>query len=360
MATFRDANRGLGRIGEPPRPRAPLSLVPAFREPPSPMEAPIPMLRGEQGPWPQNWGDPGPLRPEADPDPSIWAPVVLDQPTYEFEPRPPQASAGYRPDTDFDGWSTRSATVRLASVRGYKHRYEGRPRRDHAEAHVHETGTIVFAVADGVDGARYAELGSVLASAAALDEVISQLDARQHPFDWQSVLQQAGDRLVAEADSISDDPDPARAEELLATTLTVGAAWPSAAGGMVISLALVGDSSAWVLERGRFHPLLMPRTEGPAAGAPDATLPLPRVPAAPVRQEIHLLPGAVLLVGTDGFGIPLGDGEGQVGELFARHLAAPPPPRGLAHLLDFSWETCDDDRTLLALWPLGPERRDAR
>jgi hypothetical protein len=35
----------------------------------------------------------------------------------------------------------------------------------------------------------------------------------------------------------------------------------------------------------------------------------------------------------------------------------PLPGRALAHLLDFSRETFDDDRTLVALWPRlpGPE-----
>ncbi|MGH3832079.1 MAG: hypothetical protein ACRDRS_16810 [Pseudonocardiaceae bacterium] len=61
--------------------------------------------------------------------------------------------------------------------------------------------------------------------------------------------------------------------------------------------------------------------------------------------------GTVLLVGTDGFGDPLGDGSGLVGDLFREVLASPPPPLGLAHALDFSRETFDDDRTLLVVWP---------
>jgi hypothetical protein len=68
----------------------------------------------------------------------------------------------------------------------------------------------------------------------------------------------------------------------------------------------------------------------------------------------------VLLVGTDGFGDPLGDGDGKVGQLFAEHLKMPPPPRALAHLLDFSRETFDDDRTLLAIWPLPPGQEPPR
>jgi hypothetical protein len=32
-------------------------------------------------------------------------------------------------------------------------------------------------------------------------------------------------------------------------------------------------------------------------------------------------------------------------------LAEPPPILGLAHAVDFSRETFDDDRTLVAVWP---------
>jgi hypothetical protein len=80
------------------------------------------------------------------------------------------------------------------------------------------------------------------------------------------------------------------------------------------------------------------------------------LPALPARIEpvtVPLTPGTVLLVGTDGFGDPLGDGSGLVGDLFREVLASPPPPLGLAHALDFSRETFDDDRTLLAVWPLS-------
>ena len=74
---------------------------------------------------------------------------------------------------------------------------------------------------------------------------------------------------------------------------------------------------------------------------------------APRRRPTtaRLSPTQILLVGTDGFSDPLGDGDGLVGALFARHLTTPPPPVWLAHVLDFSRETFDDDRTLLAVWP---------
>jgi hypothetical protein len=74
------------------------------------------------------------------------------------------------------------------------------------------------------------------------------------------------------------------------------------------------------------------------------------MPAPDVRGG-PLAHGEVLLIGTDGFGDPLGDGTGPVGAHFAVRLARPRPPIAFAHDLDFSRETFDDDRTLLAIWP---------
>jgi serine/threonine protein phosphatase PrpC len=113
----------------------------------------------------------------------------------------------------------------------------------------------------------------------------------------------------------------------------------------------IGDSGAWVLHDGHYYPLLEQKNDPDAQIISSAVSPLPRLPARITPTEYRITPGAVLLLGTDGFGDPLGDGDGQVGRLFAKHLSTPPPARGLAHLLDFSRDTFDDDRTLLAIWP---------
>jgi hypothetical protein len=60
-----------------------------------------------------------------------------------------------------------------------------------------------------------------------------------------------------------------------------------------------------------------------------------------------------LLIGTDGIGDPLGAGQGGVGDLFRDVLTKPTVPSLIefAHAVDFSRETFDDDRTLVAVWP---------
>ena len=291
-------------------------------------------------------------RPEPEPATAYpsWSPIVVDQPIAQFEPKPP--TSGYLPDTEFDGWSTEHVRLRLASVRGYSHRYYGKPRQDHAEAAVHpRTGAVIFTVADGVSSADRAELGARYACRTAMRAMSAHLDDRRLP-DLTAVLSAAAHRLLAAAEQEYGRPvDPAEAEALFATTLVAGFAGPTP-DGFSVSLARVGDSGAWVLDHGRFRPVLGVKDEPAAAVVSSAVHPLPRVPDPPAQAHFTLAPGQVLLVGTDGFGDPLGDGQGEVGRLFARELAEPPPARGLAHLLDFSRETFDDDRTLLALWPL--------
>ncbi|MEE1794813.1 protein phosphatase 2C domain-containing protein [Streptomyces sp. BE308] len=108
------------------------------------------------------------------PFPAAWAvprqQVAVGTPGPEFEARPPGQYACDVPDTECDGRSTPVLCIRFASVRGAKHRYYRQPRQDAARAAVHEaTGSIVFAVADGVSSAANSELGAVEACKAALE-----------------------------------------------------------------------------------------------------------------------------------------------------------------------------------------------
>jgi len=166
--------------------------------------------------------------------------------------------------------------------------------------------------------------------------------------DWATVVEHAAWQVVEQAGAVLhlERPDPGRAEEEMATTLIAGVARP-AGSAVDVAVARVGDSGAWVLRDGRFRPLFEPKS---AVIAETAVTALPRVPDLGVRGA-QLAPGEVLLVGTDGFGDPLGDGAGPVGAHFAARLARPRPPVAFAHDLDFSRETFDDDRTLLAFWP---------
>jgi hypothetical protein len=289
--------------------------------------------------------DVGLNRPSMSSEPLGWGAVTVGTPSADFEPRP-AAGAAYRPDTVVDGWSSEDFTVRLASVRGYEHRHRGLPRQDDvAAAHHPATGAVAFAVADGVSAAPLAHLGATAACRAALACVLADLAAAASAVDWAKVAEHAAWQVVQQAATVLGlpGPDPERAEQEMATTLVTGLVRPDG----TFELVQIGDTSGWLLHETTFRPL-WPAADGTLAES--AVTALPRLPKLSVRSD-GLPRGAVLLIGTDGFGDPLGDGAGEVGAHFAARLATPRPPLEFARDLDFSRETFDDDRTLLAIWP---------
>lgn len=286
----------------------------------------------------------------------------MDVPGLEFEARPPSQYAFDFPDSECEGWSTDALTVRFASVRGAKHRYYRQPRQDTARAAVHEaTDSIVFAVADGVSSAAESHQGAIEACRASVERILHLLDHTPGPLDPVDIAAHAAERLrqLAEWRLGATQPGTAEVARLYATTLVAGAVRPTA-GGLVVELFRVGDSGAWLLNRagGGYRPLFSSKTGSDTQLVSNEVSALPRIPARIEAATGRLEEPWTLLVGTDGFGDPLGEGDGQVGALFAQHLATPPPPLWLGHVLDFTRETFDDDRTLLAIWPrTGAEPR---
>ncbi|WP_406515492.1 protein phosphatase 2C domain-containing protein [Streptomyces sp. NBC_00873] len=286
--------------------------------------------------------------------PPAWARFVLGRPTARFEPKPPPADP-YRPDTLFDGWSTPGLTVRLASVRGDAHRFGGQPRQDDIVVAAHEpTDAVVFAVADGVSAAPQSHVGAALACRTAVADVLRQLDEGRPHVDWNRAVAAAAYQLFMR---VTRGPEPTReqkqeAQALLATTLVTGVVRLTGSGQLEVNLVHVGDSGAWMLHENRFHPLLGGKEERADGVFSSAVSALPWVPPQ-IEGTWYTVPeDGVLLIGTDGFGDPLGDGTGRIGSVIAYELGRPPrEPQAVAQLLDFSRETFDDDRTLLAVWP---------
>jgi hypothetical protein len=290
--------------------------------------------------------------------------------TAEFEPWPPAQCAFGVPDTECDGWSTPDFAVRAASIRGAGHRFSRKPRQDSARLAVHEaSGAVVFAVADGASEAVDSHRGAEQVCRAAVERLLHLLSLGR-PLDLDGVAHHAAERLrrlgapQPSAPAPTANPAPALAPAAATATATATGWYASTlvagvvqadSSGPKIELLRVGDSGAWLLDRatGAYHALFGANTGSDTALVSDATMPLPYVPESVEAVVEHLTASEILLVGTDGFGDPLGDGTGPVGALFARHLAVPPTPLRLAQLLDFSRETFDDDRTLVAVWPGG-------
>ncbi|GGJ58563.1 caspase, EACC1-associated type [Streptomyces brasiliensis] len=287
--------------------------------------------------------------PVAAPEPVPWQRVTVGVPGPEFEARPPGQYSFDFPDTECDGWSTPALALRYASVRGNAHRYFRQPRQDAARAAVHEpTGSIVFAVADGESGAKEPALGAVEACRASVEKMLHQLSQDQEQLDLLGVVGHAAERLWELTKWRLGVKEPERSDvaQFYATALVAGVVRPHPAGP-VVEVCRIGDSEAWVLDSssGQYQRLFGSKT-------PSETARLPDVPDPLKHTSTRLTSHHALLIGTGGFADVLGDdGQGRVGVLFAKHLAAPPPRLWLGHLLDFSRETFDDDRTLLAIWP---------
>jgi len=286
--------------------------------------------------------------------------LAVGRPIHAFEPRPTSA-VPYRPDTVVDAWSTERFTVRAASTRGYGHRWDRLPRQDDLAVGVHETtGVVIVVVADGVSASPLSHLGATAACRHTLETAKGQLDTLGR-VDWTDLVANAAWSLVHLAqDGVTVPPgdDPvAAASASFACTFIAAAVWPTSAGVQVECIT-VGDSSVWTLDGDVWNPRA--GIKGTDDGlATSRTAALPHVPPAIVPLRFSLDPGSTLVIGTDGFGDALGAGRGVVGRVFASLLATPPTPLRLAYALDFSLDTFDDDRTLVALWSRGDDRGQA-
>lgn len=278
-------------------------------------------------------------------------PVVIGEPAADIEPLLAGAEP-YRPDTVADGGTVFGLTVRAASVRGLFKRYVGGARQDDLCLAVHEPSrTLVVAVADGVSGAARSHVGAALAVRHATAAVLRGLEQDPEELVWNDVFQQAAWALIDEqrrsdGETRSGVPEAAA---MLATTLTVAVITAGASAAPRVRVAAVGDSPPLLLCDRDFSPLLGGELGdgGLIGGAVQA---LPRHAGSWTSAEGELTPGAVLLLATDGLALPLGDGSGEVGAVFARELERVPEVIDFARLLDFSRSTYDDDRTLVAVW----------
>jgi serine/threonine protein phosphatase PrpC len=284
--------------------------------------------------------------------------IVVGSPSPSVEPAAIGAayrSFPFRPDVVIDGWSTESITVRGVSQRGHLHRYNGAPRQDDFAVHELPDGRVIVLVADGVSQAPQSHFGASTAIRTAAEWLAANLGDDLADTDWLVLLKNAAWALNERAQTLLglDQPDPVRAEELLATTLVCAVIEPAGAGALRAYLVGAGDSVAWLLSSGNFIEILAGKTV-PASGiASSAVVGLPRVPIEVTPVAVDISADDVLVIATDGIGDPLGTGQGGVGNLFRDVLTGPSVPSLIefAHAVDFSRETFDDDRTLVAVWP---------
>lgn len=202
------------------------------------------------------------------------------------------------------------------------------PRQDDFAIHNLPDGRLIALVADGVSESPQSHLGSSIAIRQAANWLHTNLGPDITALDWTALLQHTAYALTASTQTLFNlpDPDPVRAEQELATTLVCAVIEPLEAGKLRAHLIGMGDSSAWILDNGTFHVLLGGKNPQGTAVASSAVTALPRVPTTIEPTVIEFTGHAVLLIGTDGIGDPLGDGTGAVGDLLRTTLTRPTPP----------------------------------
>lgn len=205
--------------------------------------------------------------------------------------------------------------MRFASVRGAKHRYYRQPRQDAARAAVHRHRQHRLRGRRRRFQCVQFEQGAVAACQAALDRLLHLLDQPGEPIDLRDVACHAADRLreLTRWRLGGRDPEFSEVAGLYATTLVAGVVRPQPVGPWS-SCAASGtrEHGPWTARADSSCPV--PHQDG--VGRPPGVQhgdPLPHVPDPLEQTSRRLSSHEALLIGTDGFADPLGDGDGQVG-----------------------------------------------
>jgi len=299
----------------------------------------------------------------------VWGePSAAAAASVPLRPSSVAANAAFRAD----GGSSTDFFVVAASVCGTAHRLAGRRCEDSYGWAQPGPGRLALAVADGVSGAGRGGEGADLAVSAACSLLSEQADGAP----WGPAGAVRAVIAVSEALVTAAGPGPAAR---LSTTLVV-ALLSVQEEGMAISLARVGDSTAFALSAGgEWRELFAeappapggpgyddgPDDAGPDEDGPDGglrstatdALPLARgaAEAAAIETWSGQLPGgAALVLLTDGLAGPLRDGPSTVApglaEALLRTTREGPSPLDLAHAASFSRRGVHDDRTIVAVW----------
>jgi hypothetical protein len=274
----------------------------------------------------------------------------------------------FTPDTITDGWENGFLTLRGASVRGGSHRWENIPRQDSfATVFIPDKNWVVVAVADGVSGASQSHIGAHVAVNSAINYFINTKTADIERINWKHVCETTAQNLNQAVKSlkgygnIQDAADKTENDiaeatlKYLATTFVCAVITESRSGDSLIANVInVGDSGVWLLADGKFNAVVGGKDDNADITSNDVA-PLPYIPDNIEPVEISIESGEVLLIGTDGFGEPLGSGNGDLGLLFKNTLKTIPSSVDFVNTLDFMRKYFVDDRTLVAIWP----RKDA-
>ncbi|HEX3787545.1 MAG TPA: protein phosphatase 2C domain-containing protein [Pseudonocardiaceae bacterium] len=254
------------------------------------------------------------------------------------------------------------AALRAASIRGLSHRHYGEVRQDEYAFRVTpDNRYLVVCVADGVSAGKWSHLAALWGSRGGVDDLCRILrDTEPEDIDWPrfvgevaAQVEQAGrDHLLRHGVLPEDVGTTRQVAGQLATTVLYAVVCLSGSAAGQAHVYGIGDTSVWVLADGHWHPRQPIKNDGAEVYSSSVTA-LPLLPRElPPVIRTRVAPGQVLVLMTDGVGDPLGDGTGSVAEFLADRWCLPPSGLEFAAQVDFRRSTFDDDRTVVALWPL--------
>jgi serine/threonine protein phosphatase PrpC len=291
--------------------------------------------------------------------PLLPAPLTIGPAPAAFEPKLSPYTSPPRPDSIVDGGHAYGVTVRAASVRGRDKRADGKVRDDDfCIAPLPSRDAVVIAIADGMGSATRGWLGAVLACRHAVEEVGAQLKAAPvDELDWEKLFLRARLALREQYRKTAGRPETNLQEVShdLGTTLVV-AVIQRAGDGMDVSVAAVGDSPCWTLTGRVWKRIAGADDESDADGFATSDVSCLPYPIVPDGKSIHLESDQVLVLATDGFGKPLGDGTNDLGKTMSQYLRTPPALPVWSYVVDFGRRTYGDDRTIAAVWPDDPPK----
>lgn len=233
--------------------------------------------------------------------------------------------------------------ARGVSFRGVLHEMMGEPRQD-AFALAANDNWFVAVVADGIGSCVNSHHGAA-AAVAAVARAVTTCDIDPHDVDVLVAAAAAAACRAADDLNVSDST--------VSTTLTVAVIdrRPRPDGGRQVVLHAVGDSPAVLLDPvAREWTYLYDGGDGPTNVVRSW---VPGRCTNAFSAGFVLPAGDVLVLASDGFTTPLGAGDGALGQALAARWA--PGPRELfAFMVDLSFNSYHDDKTVVALWSLPP------
>jgi serine/threonine protein phosphatase PrpC len=253
-------------------------------------------------------------------------------------------------DVEVVARSRPDAEIRGASLQGQVHRHLGTLRQDQLGLRVDPCSPwTVLAVADGLGSCEQSHLGARWAVEAACALLVGAADVDGLELDVPSVVSSIANHVAAEATRTEVAPLAS-----VRTTLVAALVQHLEGGHADVLLLGVGDSGAHRLSGGGWHwELGRPSADG-ASNVVHAFLP-DRADADGIEvAQTHLAPGDALVLGSDGFTDPMGDGDNPIGRYFAERWEQPPSTWRFGTDLAVETPGWFDDRTALALWPQEP------